>query len=966
MKGHVARIFGHPRTVLSKPNLRNVPKFLLSRANMFTIVLLAMALMMSTASPLFNSNVSNAAEIAAYAPSLETSPDSGIESISSQDKATFMYFYSETCPYCQKQEPIIGELEDEYGQSITFVHIGVQDNREAMGEFNVSGVPTMILEYGEDSRGQDEYYRFEGLTDKMTLGSLLAKLTGAQSEPGASAIGKAEGKDEAPGQNKEPGEGTEDETSINSCSLPPLSSALHVLPPLVNNNEKATLSDQTLADFVQVTICQINGDQCIPVSEFTSQKISNGLDYIKLQNKFYHVNWNISKADSGKTFEIHFSITGLDIGKVTYVPKNGETIPIRFYVDSHPITRARVLHEQGYSSMEIAEALSKEFNLGAGNLALVLKNALGLPALEVAQTLLALGFGPTEITIAQRCAYELDAYNAGLVLKALGFNEYTIQSVLIEVHDVYAAIVDITSTVNNDPAQGPSGYTGLAFCNDATRSTEPYIPGLFGKFVTPSDINKGIGGDFRYVYVKYELVSKTSDTPVVTGIKAAHWPYWDEPFPCGAGWTAVSRLTSGTLGDCDRIGMCALYEPFKDAEKFITNAAISFGDFGNPASKCSAVGGSNANIWPLYTDTLDIHRGCEDEHWVFFCYNQAQAWTARPATIEVSDDEKLALLEQYAPRVFLHPSERFYPSSVEWSFDHLFRYSPNDLPPWMPTDPFLQMLYHLFPPPDNKYYVAPKEMIGAPSDWLEYHYGCNGSATDSPCQLSDAPAYAFYNKQTIPWGGEEIEVVDLTYFFYYPYNRGKEYFDTIWGSHVGDWEKTTVRLSWVYNPSTGWEIKPIHLFVSAHDFGTSHPWDEISKVPGSDHPIVYSAEGSHGNYVTAGRQRYGKIVKGGITLAFLYDYTGEGAQWNTWTNLETFDYDGEHGLGSSTWPRWMSTVYTAPCAPDNPGCDPYEPSSGPIYRWGIYEFGSCDIECRMAKGPTGPVDKGIWNNPYEP
>ena len=475
-----------------------------------------------------------------------------------------------------------------------------------------------------------------------------------------------------------------------------------------------------------------------------------------------------------------------------------------------------------------------------------------------------------------------------------------------------------------------------------------------------------ITGDLRYVYVKYELVSKTSDKPVLTGIKAVHWPYWDTPFPCPAGWTAVSRLTSGTWDDCYRVGMCALYEPFKDAEKFITNVAISYGDWGNPATKCSAVGGSNANIWPLYTDTYDIHAGCGDEHWVYFCYNQAQAWPARPTTIEVSNNEKLALLEQYAPRVFLSPAERFYPSSVEWSFDHLFRYSPTE---YFQSNPLWHaLIYRLFPPPDDKYYVSPKETIDSASDWLEYHYGCNGSATDNPCQLSDAPAYAFWNIQTIPWGGEEIEVADLTYFFYYPYNRGKEYSDTIWGSHVGDWEHITVRLSWVYNPSTGWEIKPIHLFVSAHDFGTSHPWDTIEKVPpDTDHPIVYSAEGSHGIYVTVGRQRYGKIDKaGGLYIAFLYDYTGEGSQWNTWTNLETFDYDAEHGLGSSVWPRWMSTDYEAACAPDNPGCDPYDPASGPIFRWGTYEFGTCWIKCRMDKGPTGPVDKGMWNNPYEP
>ena len=791
-----------------------------------------------------------------------------------------------------------------------------------------------------------------------------------------------------------------------------ITSALRVLPPLGKDSIENTQADQTLTDFLVVSIYVI--DECVPVYEFTSQRIDRELDYIKLQNKFYHVNWNISKADSREEFEIHFVVAGLDIAQVIYASKTGKTIPIRFQIENNPRIRARILHEQGYSAIEIAQALINEFNLGAPDIAqilyfedftgsavgeilrdlfyidafaaaqilkdvgfsvvevaLMLKNIFSFTALEGAQALLSVSFSPAEMTLALRDVFELEAYDAGLILKELGLTEYTIQSMLIKVYDAYAVIVDITSTINNDPAQGPPDYTGLAFCSEGTRCTEPYIPGLLGQFVTPSDINKGIEGDFRYVYVKYELVSKTSDKLVVTGIKAAHWPYWNEA--CPEGWTAVDRLTTGTIGKCYRVGMCALYEPFKDAEKFITNAAISYGDFGNPATKCSAVCGANANIWPLYTDTYDIHSGCEDEHWVYFCYNQAQAWPARPTTIEVSDNEKLALLEQYAPCVYIHPSETFYPSSVEWSFAHLFRYSPNDLPPWMPTNPFERMCYHLFPAPDNRYYVAPKEPIGSPSNWLEYHQGCDGSATENPCWLSDAPAYAFWNKQTIPWGGENIEVADLTYFLYFPYNRGKEYVHTVWENHVGDWEKTTVRLSWVHNPSNGWEIKPIHIFVSAHDFGTSHPWDTIKKVPpDTDHPIVYSAEGSHGIYVTAGRQRYGKIVAaGGLYIAFLYDYTGEGEQWDTWTNLETFDYDAEQGLASSVWPRWMSTDYEAACAPNNPGCDPYDPASGPIYRWGTYKFGceeifGQDIACRMEVGPTGPIAKGIWDDPYEP
>jgi len=480
------------------------------------------------------------------------------------------------------------------------------------------------------------------------------------------------------------------------------------------------------------------------------------------------------------------------------------------------------------------------------------------------------------------------------------------------------------------------------------------------------------------VYVKYDLVPKTSSQEVVTAIKAQHWAYWQ--VSCPDGWTPVGPLTTKTKSSCYRIGLCALYKPFNDAETFVTNTGISYGKFANPASKCQAVCGANSNLWPMYTDGLDIHWGCGDERWVYFCYNQAQAWPSRPLTMEFTKDEKLTLLEQYAPRLIFHPNERFYPSSVEWSFDHLFRYSPNDLPDFIPWPP---LPYHLFDPPDDRYYVATKKIFASPSDWFDYHYGCNGSATNTPCQLSDAPAYAFWNEQTISQEEEDIEVVDLVYFFYFPYNRGKEYFDTIWGNHVGDWEHITVRLGWVYNQSTGWEIRPIHMFVSAHDFGTSHPWDTVTTISGTDHPVVYVAEGGHGIYATEGPEhRYGKVKIIGVTLAFLFDYTGEGKQWDTWNRLETLDFDTQTGLGDSIWPRWLpgtgwatpedknaylKSEYAKPCADDLPGCNPYDPASGPIYRWGNNEF-RCDVPgvCRMEKGPTGPIDKGMWDNPFEP
>lgn len=93
-----------------------------------------------------------------------------------------------------------------------------------------------------------------------------------------------------------------------------------------------------------------------------------------------------------------------------------------------------------------------------------------------------------------------------------------------------------------------------------------------------------------------------------------------------------------------------------------------------------------------------------------------------------------------------------------------------------------------------------------------------------------APVYAYFIKKQIPVGEIDVAVVDLVYFFYYPYNRGKSVFSTIFENHVGDWEHITVRLGWQYAGSA-WEFKPSQLYVSAHDFGGAYDWDspEVEK-----------------------------------------------------------------------------------------------------------------------------------------
>src|SRR5688572_7843595 len=130
--------------------------------------------------------------------------------------------------------------------------------------------------------------------------------------------------------------------------------------------------------------------------------------------------------------------------------------------------------------------------------------------------------------------------------------------------------------------------------------------------------------------------------------------------------------------------------------------------------------------------------------------------TAETTSDPPAEDPRLLALRTYAPRVWLHPDEEYFPSSVEFAFAAMTRFVGGD----------------------GNYWIRSTQPLDSPSD-------------DSPPfftgDLDGAPVYAFYADK----GGD---IVDLVYFFWYPYNRGKSAVDTIWGNHVGDWEHITVRL----------------------------------------------------------------------------------------------------------------------------------------------------------------------------
>jgi hypothetical protein len=294
----------------------------------------------------------------------------------------------------------------------------------------------------------------------------------------------------------------------------------------------------------------------------------------------------------------------------------------------------------------------------------------------------------------------------------------------------------------------------------------------------------------------------------------------------------------------------------------------------------------------------------------------------------------LIALQTYAPRIWFPSDESYWPSSVEFAFPQLERFAYDQGNHWLRT-------------------ITP---LDSPSDTLPFFAG----------ELDTAPVYAF-------WADKGGGVIDLVYWIFYPYNRGKEVVDTVWGNHVGDWEHVTVRLLGSLDEG----LVPSQIYVSAHSFGGAYAWEsgEVELFEGT-HPVVYSSWGSHGLWSSPGEHVYDTIgeelfdVCVTLVCAELIDETSAGVAWDTQTALIGLDFFAQAGLGAASWPVWMSDAFTQAGAGD-----PSVPGQGPIYRWGNPEdcsvlglpFDITDLigVCRLEDGPTGPISKSTWGQALE-
>lgn len=253
-------------------------------------------------------------------------------------------------------------------------------------------------------------------------------------------------------------------------------------------------------------------------------------------------------------------------------------------------------------------------------------------------------------------------------------------------------------------------------------------------------------------------------------------------------------------------------------------------------------------------------------------------------------------IHNYAPQIYLAKGEQYSSSSIEYFFNYTY-----------------------FNKTDKTIYT--QQNITSPSDVLPFFYGQNITTQSIPVYTLIMPLMNETNPVAVYEEPCNHSLV-ATYFTFYPYNRGKTLFNTVWDNHVGDWEHLHIYFRF---------CKPYKIVLSYHAWNTTKDWNDptIQFVNGTTHPIVYSASGSHGLWFDIGSHKYNDEPP-------LCDKTSRGDAWNTWNNLEIitpYDWNSARPLD------WITQ----------------------IYRWGdpssIFSNNCYFGVCRFSDGPTGILDK---------
>ena len=87
-------------------------------------------------------------------------------------KPVLVDFFATWCGPCKMMAPILKEVKKEFGDTITIIKVDVDQSPQAAQQFQVQGVPTLIL-----FKDGKPLWRQSGVVNKSALVGIIKKFT---------------------------------------------------------------------------------------------------------------------------------------------------------------------------------------------------------------------------------------------------------------------------------------------------------------------------------------------------------------------------------------------------------------------------------------------------------------------------------------------------------------------------------------------------------------------------------------------------------------------------------------------------------------------------------------------------------------------------------------------------------------------------------------------------------------------
>lgn len=92
--------------------------------------------------------------------------------IINSEKPVLVDFFAEWCGPCKMMAPILKDVKKEMGEAVTIIKVDVDKSPQAAQEFQVQGVPTLIL-----FKNGKPLWRQSGVVPKAGLIGVIKKFT---------------------------------------------------------------------------------------------------------------------------------------------------------------------------------------------------------------------------------------------------------------------------------------------------------------------------------------------------------------------------------------------------------------------------------------------------------------------------------------------------------------------------------------------------------------------------------------------------------------------------------------------------------------------------------------------------------------------------------------------------------------------------------------------------------------------